>query len=148
MRLLFSQQFCSVVPYQAGGALVAGRKLRGCLVQVTDEELTIVQGPSTWIDRAAVTEVEVDTPKLTRALGSGTFVRMNGNRWAIDFGQVPTIERLRSGGVLTRLAFLFGFGAIQGMRRARDLNTRFRTILLETGAIDRRGDGVTPNASG
>lgn len=152
MRLLFSQQFCTVVPCRADGTRVAESAQDSCLVQITDDELTIVRAPSAWIDRAPVAEVEVE-PEVeaevdagvdtapARSVGS-TSLRMNGNRWCVDFGPVRSAEYLRGGGLRARLLTSAGFGRGPSARRAGELNTQFRAVLLERGAIERRGGGA------
>lgn len=137
MDPLFSQRFCSVVPYQAGGALVAGRKLPSCLVQVTDGELVIIVSNEV-VDRAPVAGVQLDTPALQRKVGGGTFVRMNGNQWAIDFGRCGMAELFSSGGAGTKLRMAFGGGTIKTIKRARELNREFTAALLREGATSLR----------
>jgi hypothetical protein len=88
---LFTQNYCTLVPYQAGGALVAGHK-EGCSVVVMDGELIILSGQDV-VDRAPLAAVQIDTPGLQRKLGASTFVRMNDHRWTIDFGLTGQLER-------------------------------------------------------
>ena len=109
----FSQQACSVVPYMAGGALVGGRKRHRCHVFVEGGELVIVGSDGAALDRSPVPSIEVDTPAFQRALGMSTFVRMNGSRWAIDFGS-------------------------RGPRRGRAANRDLLAALMGAGAVNRR----------
>jgi hypothetical protein len=142
----FSQQFCSVAPYTAGGALVAGRKRQSCLVQVTDGELVIIEAPSSLVDRAPVSTVELDTPALQQKVGAATFVLMNGHQWAIDFGRVGMTEYAKSGGVMRKVGVAFGAGTVRGMRRAREVNKQFVATMLSEGATNRRSPGTPPDS--
>jgi hypothetical protein len=138
MELAFSQQFCSVVPVKAGGNLNAGPKRFPCLVQVGDGELVITEGAQTLIDRAQVGAVELlDGPWLQRKVGEGTFLRMNGREYAVDFGQVSSTELARTGpgGVLKAAATA---GGPKSLRTARELSKAFAEALVSQGVIDRR----------
>lgn len=140
----FSQQYCSVVPYQAGGALVAGRKRQSCLVRVRDGELIIIEAPADLVDVAPVTTIEIDTPALQRKLGTAVFVKMNSNRWAIDFGLVGQREAYRRGGPRRFLA-IFGIGSPKAIGRSRQLTRDFVAVLLSEGATDPRAKGSRPS---
>jgi hypothetical protein len=120
------QERCSVVKYTAGGALVAGRKRYACLAFVDESELLIIDAGQSMIDRAPLSAIELDTPALQRAVGEATFVRMNGNRWTLDFGFAAKPKRIGLPGL------------VKTMRTAKEINRRFRSALLAGGAVDRR----------
>jgi hypothetical protein len=122
---LFTQNYCTLVPYQAGGALVGGRK-EGCSVVITDGELIILSGQDV-VDRAPLAAVQIDTPGLQRKLGASTFVRMNDHRWTIDFGLTGQLERPPRR------------GPIAAMKFARARNREFTDLLIRAGAAQLRG---------
>lgn len=140
MAPLFSQRFCSVVPYRADGVLVAGRKMHGCLVQILDGDLFIIAG-NHLVDRAPVSSVQLDTPALQRKVGGGTLLRMNGNQWAIDFGNVGTAEIISGGGAWRKVRVAFGAGTFKNVKRARQVNREFVAALLGEGAANLRPSG-------
>jgi hypothetical protein len=117
---LFSQNYCTLVAYQAGGALVAGRK-QACSVALADGELIIV-GEQGEVDRAPVASVQIDTPAVQRKLGASTFVRMNDHRWTIDFGLTGRLDRPPRR------------GSIAAMKFARARNQEFNDLLRQGGA--------------
>lgn len=125
MTPLFYQPYCTAVPYQAGGALVAGRKT-GCAAVIADGEL-VLDGGGTVLDRAPVTQVQIDTPALQRRMGASTFVRMNDHRWAIDFGMIGQFDRAQRRGPFAK------------MKYARARNREFTGLLLREGATSLRG---------
>ncbi len=125
MAPLFYQPYCLAVPYQAGGALVAGKKT-GCAAIIADGELVLDDG-GTVLDRAPVAQVQIDTPALQRTVGASTFVRMNDHRWAIDFGMIGQFDRAQRRGPFGR------------MKYARARNREFTGLLLREGATTRRG---------
>jgi hypothetical protein len=120
MDALFYQRYCTVVPYQAGGALTAGGK-KGCNVVIVHGEL-VIDGGSEVIDRAPVSQVQIDTPALQRKVGASTFVRMNGSKWAIDFGLIGQFDRSRRRGPFAKIKY------------ARQRNREFTGLLLREGA--------------
>lgn len=115
--------------------------MRSCLIQVADGELVIIEAPRRLADHAPVAAIEIDTPAVARKLGGATFVRMNGNRWAIDFGRVGLTESIRSGGIRAMLWVACGGGAIKALKRGRSLDREFRSLLQHEGAADRRPCG-------
>lgn len=112
---------CTIVAYTAGGVLIAGRKRFGYAV-INDGQLILSDDAGSTIDTAPVSSVEVDTAVVQRVLGAATLLRMSGNRWAVDFARAA-VDQL---------------GTIKGLRLARRKNERFRQMLLELGAVDRR----------
>lgn len=124
MAPLFYQPYCLAVPYQAGGALVAGKKT-GCAAVIADGEL-VLDGGATVLDRAPVPQVQIDTPAVQRTIGASTFVRMNDRRWAIDFGMIGQFDRTQRRGPFAR------------MKYARARNREFTALLLREGATTRR----------
>ena len=121
---LFTQNYCTLVPYQAGGALVAGRK-QGCSVVIMDGDLIILSGPDV-VDRAPIAAVQIDTPAVQRKLGASTFVRMNDHRWTIDFGYTGKLDRPPRR------------GPIAAMKFARARNQQFNDLLRQGGAAQLR----------
>ena len=132
------QERCSVVKYTAGGALVAGLKRYDCLAIVDESQLVIADADQSTIDRAPLSTVELDTPAFQRKVGEATFVRMKGNRWTLDFGFPARAQVARTKGMFGRVLMRFGFGLVETMRTAREINLRFRSALTEGGALDRR----------
>jgi hypothetical protein len=128
----FSQRGCTVAAYRAGGALVAGRRKNGCLVQVVDGTL-VLQNESGVIDEAPVPAVTIATPRVQRALGGATFVHMNDHNWSIDFGFAYQAEK--TGGTST-LGLMLG-GTVKSMKFARKRNREFLAALLQGGAATR-----------
>jgi hypothetical protein len=127
MEPLFYQQYCTVVPYQAGGMLVAGRKAV-CSVMVVNGEL-VIDGDGGIIDRAPVSQVQIGTPTLQRKIGAATFVQMNSNRWAIDFGLTGQFDTSQRRGPFAKIKF------------ARQRNHEFTVLLMREGAASlRAGD--------
>ena len=121
---LFTQNYCTLVPYQAGGALVAGRK-QGCSVVIMDGDLIILSGPDV-VDRAPLAAVQIDTPAVQRKLGASTFVRMNDHRWTIDFGYTGKLDRPPRR------------GPIAAMKFSRARNQEFNDLLRQGGAAQLR----------
>jgi hypothetical protein len=130
MATPFAQRGCTVVPYRARGALVAGHRKNGCEVQVVDGKLVLQNGPGDLIDEAPVSAVKIDTPSLQRAVGGATFVQMNDHNWSIDFGFAYQAER--TGGTST-LGLMLG-GGFKAMKFARKRNREFVEALLQEGA--------------
>ena len=121
---LFTQNYCTLVPYQAGGALVAGRK-QGCSVVIMDGDLIILSGPDV-VDRAPLAAVQIDTPAVQRKLGASTFVRMNDHRWTIDFGYTGKLDRPPRR------------GPIAAMKFSRARNQEVNDLLRQGGAAQLR----------
>lgn len=121
----FFQPYCTVVPYQAGGALVAGRK-RDCSVIIVDGDL-VIGGGADVIDRAPIPQIKIDTPAFARKVGASTFVQMNGSRWAIDFGLIGKFDRSQRRGLSARLKY------------ARQRTREFTGLLEQGGATTLRG---------
>lgn len=131
------RETCTVVAYMAGGALIAGRKRYGQAL-IGDGQLVLTDLAGSTIDAAPLSSVEVDTPAFQRMVGEATFVRMNGNRWTLDFGRPAVAKVVRSRGAAARVLIIFGIGVVKGLRLARVTNRQFREMLLEDGAVDRR----------
>lgn len=121
----FFQPYCTVVPYQAGGALVAGRK-RSCIVIIVESDLVIHDGTEV-IDRGPIPQIKIDTPAFARKVGASTFVQMNGSRWAIDFGLIGKFDRSQRRGPSARLKY------------ARQRTREFTGLLEQGGATTLRG---------
>lgn len=121
----FFQPYCTVVPYQAGGGLVAGRK-RDCSVIIVDGDL-VIGGGGGVIDRAPIPQIKIDTPAFARKVGASTFVQMNGSRWAIDFGLIGKFDRSQRRGPSARLKY------------ARQRTREFTGLLEQGGATTLRG---------
>ena len=121
---LFTQNYCTLVPYQAGGALIAGRK-QGCSVIVKDGDLILFTDQGE-VDRAPLASVKIDTPAVQRKLGASTFVQMNDHRWTIDFGLAGRLDRPPKR------------GPIAAMKFARARNQEFNDLLRQGGAAQLR----------
>lgn len=93
---------------------------------IADGEL-VLDGGGTVLDRAPVTQVQIDTPALQRRMGASTFVRMNDHRWAIDFGMIGQFDRAQRRGPFAK------------MKYARARNREFTGLLLREGATSLRG---------
>jgi hypothetical protein len=126
---LFTQNYCTLVPYQAGGALIAGRK-QGCSVIVKDGDLILFTDQGE-VDRAPLASVKIDTPAVQRKLGASTFVQMNDHRWTIDFGLAGRLDRPPKR------------GPIAAMKFARARNQEFTDLLRLGGATS----SSSPNSS-
>src|ERR1017187_94125 len=85
MAETFSQQFCSLVRCGAGGRIVAGRRVRNCLVQVAGGELVLVMAPSVLLARVPASMVEIVTPPALRKVGTSVVLWLGG----LDGGPRP-----------------------------------------------------------
>jgi hypothetical protein len=130
MPITFSQRGCTVVAYQAGGALVAGRRKNGCLVEVADGVLTLQDASGELVDHGPVVDITIATPALQRKVGGATFVEMNDRKWSIDFGFSYQAER---SGSKSTLGLMLG-GSLKAMKFARKRNQEFVAILTREGA--------------
>lgn len=127
---LFSQQYCRVSRAAAGGRLQAGQVPPVFLVIVRDFHLVVVQAPRTPFMDAPVAAIEVLRP-LRQHLGAGTALRVGGQLWMFDFSGVYNAEQ-RAGFLRQVLAF----GSLrESVRRGREVNDRFVSALLQSGAI-------------
>jgi hypothetical protein len=151
----FSQMFCSLAPCGVGGRIVTGQRMRNCLVQVADGELTLLQAPSTLVARAPATLVEIVTPRTLRKVGSAVVLLLDGRLLAVEFDGVYRRQReyarKRASGmtaVIRTLRRTFSVGDItdlpKSMRLARQLTSEFTTALLAAGAIDRAATPTSP----
>ena len=104
-----------MVAYTAGGALVAGLKRYGHAT-ISEGQLLLTDLAGSSIDAAPLSSIEVDTPAVQRMVGEATFVRMNGNRWTVDFGRPAVGKVAASRGVVGRFLIIFGFGVVKGLR--------------------------------
>src|ERR1700761_2330194 len=121
---LFTQNYCTLVAYQAGGALVAGRK-QACSVALAGGGMIIVseQGGG---GRAPAAGLQIDTRAVQRKRGASTFGRMNDHRWTIGFGLTGRLDRPPRR------------GPIAAMKFARARNQEFNDLLRQGGAAQLR----------
>ena len=144
----FSQMFCSLAPCGAGGRIVAGQRMRNCLVQVADGELTLIQAPSTLVARTPASSVEIVTPRTLRKVGAAVIILLDGRLLAVEFDMVYRRQQEYAGKPASGVAALIGalrraFGVREiaslpkAMRLGRQLTSDFSTALLAAGAIDR-----------
>lgn len=151
MAETFSQEFCSIAPCGAGGRIITGPRLRNCLVQVANGELTLIQAPSTLVANTPVAGVEIVTPPMLRKVGTGVILRLDRNLLAIEFDMVyrnqQAYARRAAGrqtsplaGILRRMFRLSDVTSLRkAMRLARQLARDFTTALLAAGATDKAG---------
>lgn len=134
----FAEEFCSVAPCRAGGWVITGsRRLAPCLVRVADGELTIDRG--SFVLRAAASDLEIVSPVLRR-LAYVVILRVNGEMFAVEFGDVYLRKKMSSGrrrGILWVLRGVFFASSIffiPGARLGRRLAAEFTAALLAAGA--------------
>jgi len=126
---LFSQQYCRVTQAAAGGRLQAGPVPPVFLVVIRDFQLAVVQAPRIPLMNAPVAAIEILKPRR-QYLGAGTALRIGGRLWVFDFSGVYNAEQ-RAG----FLRQLLGFGSLRAsVRQGREINDRFVTALLNSGA--------------
>ena len=144
----FSQMFCSLAPCGAGGRIVAGQRMRNCLVQVADGELTLIQAPSTLVAKTPAAAVEIVTPGTLRKVGTAVILLLDGRLLAVEFDMVyrrqqEYAKKPRSGAaaLLGALRQAFSVSDItsvpKAMRLGRQLTSEFSTALVAAGATDR-----------
>jgi hypothetical protein len=155
MAATFSQMFCSLAPCGVGGRIVTGQRMRNCLVQVADGELTLIQAPSTLVARAPATAVEIVTPRTLRKVGTAVILLLDGRLLAVEFDMVHRHQheyarKPKSGmaALIHTLRRTFSVGDItnlpKAMRLGRQLTSEFTTALLAAGAIDRAATPTAP----
>jgi hypothetical protein len=139
-----SQQFCSLAPCGAGGRITAGARMRNCLVQVSDGELTLIQAPATLVAKVPAAAVEIVTPAALRKIGTAVVLRLDGKLLAVEFdgvyrsqqapanGRKPTL-----GSVVARAFSLSDITSLRkSLRLARELSSQFTAALVAVGAVD------------
>jgi hypothetical protein len=138
----FSQEFCTIVPSTAGGWLVAGERIRNCVVRVQDGDLFIGQVPGKLIAQVPAQTVQIMTPGALRKIGTAVSVRLSdGQLLSVDFGFAHLTQRNlnKHRGFLAQV---FNFDSItqvrKGTRLGRQLCDQFRTALIHAGATDGR----------
>jgi hypothetical protein len=138
MEPVFSQQYCTLMPCQAGGIVSAGRRILSCLVEIVNGQLFLIHAPDILVGRSPVPAVEIgDPPPWAAKVGTSAFVYVGGQLWEIDFSRVGRAELKRSGPA-GRLLASYGGGSIKSVKRARELSREFVAALLREGAIDGR----------
>jgi hypothetical protein len=146
----FAQEFCSVAPCGAGGRIVTGSRLRNCLVQVADGQLTVTQAPAIPVLNIPAAGIRIVTPPTLRKIGTGVIVQTGDQLLAVEFDTVyrrqqdydrqqaeaakPAIVRW-----LSAVARVFSLSDITSLRRsirlARRLTGEFTAALLAYGAV-------------
>jgi hypothetical protein len=128
-RSLFSQQYCRVSRAAAGGRLQAGPVPPAFLVVVRDLRLVVVQAPGIPVMNAPMAAIQILKPRR-QYLGAGTALRVGGQLWMFDFSGVHNAGQ-RAG----FLRQLLGIGSLrQAVRQGREINDRFVSALLDSGA--------------
>jgi hypothetical protein len=138
----FSQQFCSLAPCGAGGRIVAGARMRNCLVQVSDGELTLIQAPATLVAKVPAASVEIVTPATLRKIGTAVVLKLDGRLLAVEFDGVYRRQRAHAndrkpslGTVVARAFSLSDITSLRkSMRLGRELSGEFTAALLASGA--------------
>lgn len=129
---LFTQRFCSVAPASPGES----PRGPGFTVRVSGGWLLIAGAPAQPLFQVPAWHVEIATPRQQRRTGCGSIMRIGGELWSVDFGEVFRAEAAESGparGLAARLAF----GAPRrSARLARELNARFTAAMLAAGAAE------------
>jgi hypothetical protein len=126
---LFAQQYCRVNRTSVGGRLQAGQVPPAFQVTVRDKWLTVTEAPFIPVLRAAAAEIQILAPRRQH-LGACTALRLDGQTWVVEFSGVYNAER--HAGFL-RQALTFG-SLRKSIRRGREVNDRFTTALLASGA--------------
>ena len=166
MAETFSQQFCSLVRCGAGGRIVAGRRVRNCLVQVAGGELVIVMAPSVLLARVPASMVEIVTPPALRKVGTSVVLWLDGldgaPLFAVEFDTVYRGQRACArhaaadgksgfralGGVVRRLFGVSDITALpEAMRLGRELAREFTAALLTAGATSQADASGHPPSS-
>jgi hypothetical protein len=145
MAETFSQQFCSLAPCGAGGRITTGARMRNCLVQVSDAELTLVQAPATLVAKVPAASVEIVTPATLRKIGTAVVLKLDGRLLAVEFdgvyrGQRAAVNGLKPtlGTVIARAFSLSDITSLgKSFRLGRELSSEFTTALVAAGAGDR-----------
>lgn len=141
----FSQQFCSLAPCGAGGRVTTGARMRNCLVQVSDGELTVIQAPATLVAKVPAASVEIVTPPALRKIGTAVILKLDGKMLAVEFDAVYRRQRARANGrkrslgsAVARTFSLRDIASLgKSMRFARELSGKFTAALAAAGAGDR-----------
>jgi len=145
MAPAFSQQFCSLAPCGAGGRITTGARMRNCLVQVCDGELTLIQAPATLVVKVPAASVEIVTPATLRKIGTAVVLKLDGRLLAVEFDGVYRRQRARAsdkkptlGTVVARAFSLSDITSLpKSLRLGRELSSEFTTALVASGAGDR-----------
>jgi hypothetical protein len=155
MTETFSQMFCSLAPCGAGGRVITGQRMRDCLVQVADGELTLIQAPSTLVAKTPAAAVEIVTPRTLRKIGTGVILLLEGKLLAVEFDMVYRRQqdyakkpRAGAAALIGALRRVFSVSDItrlpKSMRLGRQLTSEFSIALAAAGAIDRIVISTTP----
>ncbi len=155
MTVAFSQMFCSLAPCGAGGRIVTGQRMPNCLVQIANDELTLLQAPSALVAKTSVAAVEIVTPRALRKVGTTVILQLDGRLLAVEFDMVyrrqQEYARKPRSGTAARLGTFkraFSFSDItslpKAMRLGRQLASEFSTALVAAGASDRTPTNTAP----
>jgi hypothetical protein len=140
---VFRQEFCSVVPCTAGGRIIAGQRVRNCVVQVKDGELVLGQVPGILVAQAPVAQVQIVTPPTLRKIGTAVVVRLDdGELLAVEFDGVYRRQQQRGKprGFLREVFSLDTLTTIgKSTRLGRQLSRAFAAALVMAGAMDKSG---------
>lgn len=141
MSEAFSQKYAVVAKTTAGGRVISGPKVPGCLVRVDLGVLTVSRGTQV-VAQAPVQGLEIVTPPMYRKIGTGVVVSINSQLLSIEFDTVYQAEKLAAmkPGIGRFLKAGFGLSNItdapKGMRLGREITKSFLAALLAGGAVD------------
>ncbi|HEV3382551.1 MAG TPA: hypothetical protein VG142_16420 [Trebonia sp.] len=144
MSEAFSQKYALVAKTTAGGRVISGPKIPGCLVRIELGVLTVSHGPQV-VTQAAVQGLEIVTPPMYRKIGTGVVVRIDGQLWSIEFDTVYQAEKLAATkpgvGRFLKAAFAAeNIAAVpKGMHLGKEITKTFLAALLAEGAVDKTG---------
>lgn len=144
MAETFSQQFCSLAPCGAGGRITTGARMRNCLVQVRDGELTLIQAPATLVAKVPAAAVEIVTPATLRKIGTAVILKLDSRLLAVEFDGVYRRQQAHAsdrkptlGTVVARAFSLRDITSLRkSMRLGRELSSEFTAALMAAGAGD------------
>jgi hypothetical protein len=132
----FWQQFCTVTQVTAGGNLNIRPRRAVFGVQVADGQLFVIEAPAVPVFRIPVSAVKIAAPGSRREIGAGSFLRIDGQLWSVQFGSVYQAEAARAGKHRVLRAFFRAGAPGKSIRRGREINQRFVAALLDAGAVD------------
>jgi hypothetical protein len=138
----FSQKYAVVAETTAGGRVISGPKIPGCLVRIDLGVLKVSRGAQV-VAQAPVAGLEIVTPSMYRKIGTGVVVRIDDQLYSIEFDTVYQAEKLAATkpGAGRFLKAAFGTGNIaavpKGMRLGKEITKTFLAALLAEGAVDK-----------
>jgi hypothetical protein len=137
----FSQKYAVVAKTTAGGRIISGPKIQGCLVRIDLGVLTISHATQV-VAQVPVQGLEIVTPPMYRKIGTGVVLRIEGQPYSVEFDTVYQTEKLAATkpGAGRFLKAAFGTGNItavpKGLRLGKEITKTFLAALLAEGAVD------------